>query len=331
MISKLIAALRGANETTPADEAARLLDRARAELAEAERQLAVARGAYRLSLTADDDSAALKARAEVTKREVAVDRAAAAIELAEQAHAAAVEREAEGARVRRYAEAEAKTHAAIKALREYEGHAKAIRGILVTVAQANLAVQEVNADLPENASPIVPPEMQARSLPGEPEIILKRERKHDALAPVAPPSDGSLSGGGQFGYTGPDSIKYEMQPTGIEVTFRPALGAFVPEPLATRVMLPAFEPAVDRFVWLPSGHATFMGPIGSDGAIVLEAAAKLEATEKLPAEDPRIPIEQMTRMEPVPPGSPPFPPPEKPKSAAEQLVWQGPDHLRIGG
>ena len=294
MLKKLLASIRDQGEATSAEDAWRLVETARTAHTEAERALDLAKDAYRLSLLADDDKAAVAKRAEVERCEVMVDRAHAAIGLAEHKHDELAARAAEATRRRAYAEAETKIRAAAKALEEYPTHAIAIRAILKSVAEANRAMATANADLPEGAAPLAAAEVRVRGVSGVPERELSRTRLPDAwfytgeramwgqvLPQFVPGIRKTGPGTGVMEMRDPETKRVvefpvEARPGGTRVTFMPEKPGIQPEALHTQIALPGLH-AGDPDIWQPVGNLNWGYEIGQDGADVLAAVAAREA------------------------------------------------------
>lgn len=317
MLKNLLTALRGTNEKTSADEAGRLVSMARDELGAARKKLIEAQEAYRVSRLAADAKATLAARDEKLHREVLLDRAEAAIELAEQRHAEAVAREAEAARVKRYVEAQAKKAAAEKELREYETAARVIAAIIRSVAEADAAIAAANSDLPADAEPLLHPEQMVRGLPAEPAITLSTRTE---------PATWLFAGGVADDVVPADLVK-KIEVVGQEKAIRfgrivdyqngvrverrvigrpgkrirtvlPGVPAHRPESLASTVVLPGFDPG-DGPVWVPCGLTGWAGtPLGQDGPEVAATATELAAAT--PTGDPRPPRQKADDWEWLP-------------------------------
>lgn len=306
MLKNLLTALRGTNEKTSADEAGRLVSMARDELGAARKKLIEAQEAYRVSRLAADAKATLAARDEKLHREVLVDRAEAAIELAEQRLVEAQARDAEKARIARYALAGAKNAAARKALAEYQQHAEAIRAIIRVVAEADAAIAAANSDLPTAAEPLLHPEQMLRGLPAEPAITLSTRTEPATWVFAEGVSDDVVPADlvKKIEVVGQEAaIRYgrivEFQ-HGVRVerrvigrpgkrirTVLPGVSAYRPESLAAGVTLPGFSPG-DGPIWLPCGLTGWAGtPLGQDGPEVVATATDLAAAES--AGDPRPP------------------------------------------
>ncbi|MEE7504169.1 hypothetical protein [Methylobacterium mesophilicum] len=315
MISKLLAAIRLQTDATPLADAARLVERARAEHEEAARQLDAAREAYTASLVADDDKAAIGAYVEVDRRKVLLARAAAAIELAEKVQAEAAERDAEAGRRQRYTEAQARIRTAVKALEAYPEHARAIRDIFAAVAHANVAMGAANADLPAGAKPLRSAEAQVRGVPGAPERELSREAlgsiwhftgPQEMWGEVSPLYWSNIRetgpGKGVLERRDPESkllheFPVETRAGGTRVITMPEKAGVMPEALHTQVMLPGLH-AADPVIWSPVGNLSWGYEIGQDGHAVLEAVVAREAAPSRTIEEMQPDGAPLERIEP---------------------------------
>lgn len=154
----------------PADSAALaagLVD-ARFSVSEAEADHAAADAAYREGLLGDEKAlaklAAIRSSAEVKR-----DRASALLARLEEHHAAAVSGEAETVRIAAYdAARSARDEAAAAVSAEYPGLVARILELVAVLAEADAAVEAVNADLPAGAEMLLSAEMIARHIPGLP-------------------------------------------------------------------------------------------------------------------------------------------------------------------
>ncbi|MCW5712250.1 hypothetical protein [Shinella sp.] len=150
-MSKILSKLLGKSSSTDIVSA---LEKAKAELAQAEAAVVAAETAYDAGLLELDKAALRKLLDNATEAKIDVDQVRARIAKLERQHADALEAEAADQRQRRYDEAKAASEAAEKRLRrEYPKAAMAIRDLLAEVAAASIAVQAANEDPPEGAPP----------------------------------------------------------------------------------------------------------------------------------------------------------------------------------
>ncbi|MFB9795055.1 hypothetical protein [Shinella granuli] len=148
-MGKLINKILG--KSSSADLAA-AITKAQAELAAAEAAVADAEAQYDANLlTADKKSlrAFLDAK---TEAGIDVDQARARIHRLERDHEAAIEAEAESERQVAYDRAKELTAIARKKLGDYERAAMQIRGVLRAIAEADVAVEAANENLPAGAA-----------------------------------------------------------------------------------------------------------------------------------------------------------------------------------
>jgi len=162
-----------ARTDAPAAELAPSLPQAEAELAAAHEAQAAAEAAYKGKLLTADDATLRQLVEARTDAGVRVDRATALVEALRERLEAAQTREAEAARVTAYEAAHAQAEEARAALVElYPGLARDLMSLMRVVAEAEIAVQAANADLPAGAAPIAGVEASVRDLPGVPETVL---------------------------------------------------------------------------------------------------------------------------------------------------------------
>lgn len=152
-----------ARKATDAEVIEAAIAEARTTIAEGERDGAEAQALYDESLLADDgDPAAMLTAMQAAK--IKRDRGEAQV-AALTVRLNAVREAAEQDRRRAiYQDAEAKAEAARVALvQEYPAIARQMHGLLRLLAEAEIKVEEANADLPAGVAPIMSPEVQVRS------------------------------------------------------------------------------------------------------------------------------------------------------------------------
>lgn len=119
----------------------------------------------------DKDLEAIEAKITAADREV--ERAVAAKAELERRLEQATAAQSEGERIARYKAAKAKSkQAADRVVKEYAAHAKGLADLIRALAEATVAVQAANADLPAGAEPLADPEFSARGLPGLPRKVI---------------------------------------------------------------------------------------------------------------------------------------------------------------
>lgn len=151
--------------TTNTEAAAKTLTAAHTAVTAAEAEATAAESAYRDSLTTEDIRELERLAQRKLTATVSLDRARAILEAAEIRHAAAASADAESERQARYDAAATKAEAAAKKLRkDYPKLAGGIRDLLRELAEAEQAVREANAELPEGELPLAGPEAD-RSTP----------------------------------------------------------------------------------------------------------------------------------------------------------------------
>jgi hypothetical protein len=121
----------------------------------------------------DKDVDAVEAKITLANRDI--ERAIAAKAELERRLEKAASAETENARKARYKAAKAKSKQAADRVKEYSVHAKAIADLIRLLAEATVAVQAANADLPAGAEPLLDPEFAARGLPGLPAKTIAEE------------------------------------------------------------------------------------------------------------------------------------------------------------
>lgn len=142
------------------------LDQARAAFAEAEGTYATADAAYRDGLLGDEKALA-KLAAGRTAAEMHRDRAAALVQRLTRRSAEAAAAEAEEDRRAAYQQAlAARDAAAARLVAEYPGLVAHLLDLVRELAEAGIAVEAANRDLPAGADPLIDAERIARTIPG---------------------------------------------------------------------------------------------------------------------------------------------------------------------
>lgn len=186
-------------KTSSADIAA-AISKAQADLEAAEAAVTAAERSYDEGLLELDKPALRKLLDVATEAKIDIDQVRAKIAKLQQQHADAIEAEADRERRAAYDKAQALAEAARKRLaRDYPKHALAIRDMLREVAEADVAVQAVNADLPEGAARLAGPESD-RSTP-----TLYREDIGEEVVDL-------WCGAGDLSTPIPDDLQRKVQP-----------------------------------------------------------------------------------------------------------------------
>ena len=215
-------------------------------------------------------------------------------------HQAALEAEAEAARRERYDAARAKADAAVAMLRkEYPKAALAIVAVLKGLAEAEAAVDAVNADLPAGAERLRSPESVVRSKPGRPDNVISDviewlwqgelaigPLSDDKQALVKPDRDNPRRGTLALGRG--DHLDVVARPYRRTKTVR-GTGATILPDLAKEVVLPQLDPGGRPF-WSALTWAT--------PATVIAEIEKLAAP--LPHREPKPPevVDELRPMRP---------------------------------
>lgn len=122
----------------------------------------------------DKDVEAIEAKITLADRDI--ERAVAAKAELERRLEQATAAESEGERLSRYKAAKMKSkQAADRVVKEYATHAQAIADLIRVLAEATVAVQAANADLPTGAEPLLDPEFAARGAPSLPAKTISEE------------------------------------------------------------------------------------------------------------------------------------------------------------
>jgi hypothetical protein len=121
----------------------------------------------------DKDVETIEAKITLADRDI--ERAVAAKAELERRLQEATAAESEGERKARYKAAKTKAKQVADRIGEYAVHAKAIADLIRLLAEASIAAQEANNDLPAGAEPLLDPEFAARGLPALPEKTISEE------------------------------------------------------------------------------------------------------------------------------------------------------------
>jgi hypothetical protein len=148
-MSKLLNKLLG--KSSSADIAA-AITKAQAELAQAEAAVAAAEEQYEANLLTADKKALRALLDAKTEANIDLDQARARAHRLERDHEAALEAEAESNRQAAYDRAKELTATARKKLGDYEKAALQIRDVLRSIAEADVAVDAANENLPAGAA-----------------------------------------------------------------------------------------------------------------------------------------------------------------------------------
>ncbi|PWE52412.1 hypothetical protein DEM27_31185 [Metarhizobium album] len=170
-MGKLINKILGKQSSS---DIAAAITKAQAELEAAEAAVAAAEEQYDAHLLTADKKSLRGFLDAKTEAGIDVDQARARIQRLERDHEAAVESEAESERQAAYDRAKELAATARKKLGDYEKAAMAIRDVLRAIAEADVAVEAANADLPDGAARIEKPE-ECRSSPNLYKKVLKEE------------------------------------------------------------------------------------------------------------------------------------------------------------
>ena len=150
------------------------ITKAQAELAQAEAAVAAAEAQYEANLLVADKKALRALLDAKTEANIDVDQARARIHRLERDHEAALEAEAESDRQAAYDRAKELTATARKKLGDYEKAAMAIRDVLRAIAEADVAVEAANENLPAGAARLDKAE-DVRSAPNLYKEVTKEE------------------------------------------------------------------------------------------------------------------------------------------------------------
>ncbi|TSE07586.1 hypothetical protein C1D09_018820 [Mesorhizobium intechi] len=233
----------------------------------------------------DKELAAVEERLAAAYRHI--ERLGAAKEELERRIEAATAAETQQERTVQYASAKAQADAAAKLLTtRYPAIARDFIGLLKTLAEAQLAVDDANQRLPDGAAPLMDPETAVRALLGQPEKTLEEVKvsvwcfanspdirvlppeKQDELNTRFPNSDrGSIHSGSAVGST--EVVKRRV----IRRTYVPRTNNTWPARLAA-IDLPGLKVG-DPYVWQASTNP--------DPRLVLANLARLAAMRPAPA------------------------------------------------
>lgn len=241
-------------------EAAHDRDTAAAEVSAAEAAVTAAEEAYRAGLL---EATPADLRALDDNRRAAairVDQARAFLAALETRLAEAQDREAERGKVERYAAARAQADAAADTLRDmYPQLAGALVDLLRGVAEAELSVKAVNANLPRGAAPLLPVESRVRDLPGRPEEIVSEAEvtrfcRKGAQLPGGLDQSAvhRVNGGEWFIQFSNAQNEYVAERAFIEQSYLPKDPGRSADGLAARLSLPGLR-AGDAPFWKPPG------------------------------------------------------------------------------
>jgi len=193
----------------------------------------------------------------------------------------------------------------------YEALGKAAVDLIRDIAEAEIAINAANANLPDNATRLPSFELIMRGIPGEPE-----QRGKSKLLPmawyytkdaegwgkveaqyvdrIAPKADGKtgklLRGGG-------NDLDVELRQFR-EVEILVERGWARPAALAASIKLPAFRVG-EADVWVPWGNTGYMSELGHDASNILDRIETVRRERLRPAVDPRIDRNTRTILERV--------------------------------
>ncbi|MCJ8024427.1 hypothetical protein KYK30_14300 [Shinella yambaruensis] len=170
-MGKLINKILGKSSSS---DIATAITKAQAELAQAEAAVAAAEEQYEANLLTADKKALRALLDAKTEANIDVDQARARIQRLTRDHEAALEAEAESDRQAAYDRAKELTATARKKLGDYEKAAMAIRDVLRAIAEADVAVEAANENLPAGAARLDKAEA-ARSSPNLYKETVKEE------------------------------------------------------------------------------------------------------------------------------------------------------------
>ncbi|MDP4022426.1 hypothetical protein Q8W71_07315 [Methylobacterium sp. NEAU 140] len=256
-------------EDATTGELAPSLPTAEAELVAAREAQAAAEAAYKANLLTSDDTGLRRLVEARTDAGVRVDRATALVEALRERLAEAEAREAEAARVQRYEAARRQADDAAAALREMYPHlAQGLVDLLRGVAEAEIAVSDVNADLPRGAERIPSVEGSVRDVPGTPRQFISEETverwcRPGERMPGALDQSRVRIGHDRRGYVQPSSgqIEYLVKRTYTERRFIESIPGNPAYDLAVRLSLPGLR-ADDAPFFKPADPMVTPGPRG---------------------------------------------------------------------
>ncbi|TPN53994.1 hypothetical protein [Mesorhizobium sp. B1-1-7] len=193
----------------------------------------------------------------------------------------------------------------------YEALGKAAVDLIREIAEAEIAINAANANLPDDATRLPSFELIMRGLPGEPE-----QRGKSKLLPmtwyytkdaegwgkveaqyvdrIVPKADGKT---GKLPRGGGNDLDVELRQFR-EVEILVERGWAQPVPLAASIKLPAFHVG-EADVWVPWGNTGFMCEIGQDASAILDRIETAKRERLRPAVDPRIDRNTRTILERV--------------------------------
>lgn len=170
-MGKILSKLLGKSSSTDISGA---ITKAQAELAQAEAAVTAAEEQYEANLLTADKKALRGLLDAKTEANIDVDQARARIQRLERDHEAALEAEAESERQQQYDKAKELTATARKKLGDYEKAALQIREVLRAIAEADVAVDAANGNLPTGAARLEKAE-DVRSAPNLYKEVTKEE------------------------------------------------------------------------------------------------------------------------------------------------------------
>lgn len=173
-LASLIALATKASVSAPEIQAA--LEAARAAVSEAQSDRDRAESEYRTGLLVQDEAGLQRLIEAKSAAAIRRDRAAALVETLEDRFGEISANETEKARVAAYAKArKLGSDATAAILDQYPRLARQVRDLLRQIAEAELAIDAVNKDLPAGAEHLPSPEIAARGRPIQPEQILSEK------------------------------------------------------------------------------------------------------------------------------------------------------------
>lgn len=170
-MGKILNKLLGKSSST---DIASAITKARVDLESAESAVSAAETEYDAGLTELEKPALRRLLDAKVEAKIEIDQVRAKIAKLEKQHEAALEAEAADRRQLAYDQAKELAEAARKKLGDYEKAALQIRAVLRTIAEADIAVDAANADLPAGAPRLEKPE-DCRSTPNLYKKVLKEE------------------------------------------------------------------------------------------------------------------------------------------------------------
>jgi hypothetical protein len=204
--------------------------------------------------------------------------------------------EQEVARREKYEAAMKAAAQAAAALRQYPTFAQRIVGLLASVAEAEIAINAANADLPAGAVALPSAEFQVRGLAGEPRQEVGRKIVRSAWFYTGAdeselePSDTVVSQDGRTGYIETRlGGRKQVETRPVErVDYIEGRPPYIPEPLHLELRLPGLLPG-EPAIWAGLGNSAvfFHGRMGADAVAVVEHASRQSARSRPAPKDPR--------------------------------------------